>query len=118
MKRPVWLLSLNTEQFCAPPITTGGLKAYFARHGTTAGQTDVELVHFLAGEEVDAWLASDWPERIRPSATAALAAGLEPVLALSCYTWNVAEFLEVARTAKRAVPGLLVVAGGPHVQRA
>lgn len=118
MKRPVWLLSLNTEQFCAPPLTTGGLKAYFQRHGATAADTDVELVHFLASDEVDSWLAEAWSGRIRPQAAAAVAAGMQPVLALSCYTWNVAEFLQVARTAKQEVPGLLVIAGGPHVQRA
>lgn len=118
MKRPVWLLSLNTEQFCAPPLTTGGLKAYFVRHGRSAAETDVELVHFLAADEIEAWQATEWEHRIRPRATAAVAAGRAPILALSCYTWNVAEFLQLARTAKQAVPGLLIVAGGPHVQRA
>jgi len=118
MKRPVWLLSMNTEQFCAPPLTTGGLKAYFVHHGSSAAVTDVTLLHFLNAEEVEAWLAKDWPEHVLPHAESAVAAGLAPVLALSCYTWNVAEFLEVAKIAKHAVPGITVVAGGPHVQRA
>lgn len=118
MKRPVWLLSMNTDQFCAPPLTTGALKAYFLRHGSTAGQTDVELVHFLNADEIEHWLAADWVDHVVPRAAAAVEAGLAPVLALSCYTWNVAEFLDVARRARQAVPGITVVAGGPHVQKA
>lgn len=118
MKRPVWLLSMDTDQFCAPPLTTGALQAYFERHGRTASRTDVSLLHFPHAEGVLAWLGGDWATRVRREAEAAVAAGLAPVLGLSCYTWNVAEFLEVARVAKRDVPGLLVVAGGPHVQKA
>ncbi len=118
MKRPVWLLSMNTDQFCAPPLTTGALKAYYLRHGSTAADTEVELVHFLHADEIDQWLAGAWVEHVRPHAESAVAAGLQPVLALSCYTWNVAEFLDLVRVAKKAVPGLTVVAGGPHVQRA
>jgi hypothetical protein len=118
MTRPVWLLSMDTDQFCAPPMTTGALAAYFAAGGRTAAETEVELVHFANRDAVERWLASDWPERVRPCAEAALAAGSEPVLAVSCYTWNVAEFLDVVRRVKNSVPGMLVVAGGPHVQRA
>lgn len=118
MKRPVWLLSMNTDQFCAPPLTTGALKAYFARHGNSASTTDVELVHFLNAEEIEQWLTSAWPEHVRPHAASAAEAGLAPVLALSCYTWNVAEFLDLANLAKKSVPGITIVAGGPHVQKA
>jgi hypothetical protein len=118
MKRPVWLLSMDTDQFCAPPLTTGALAAYFERHGRTAAETAVSLLHFPHADDVSAWLGADWAARVRPEAEAALAAGLVPVLGLSCYTWNVAEFLEVARVVKREVPRLLVVAGGPHVQKA
>ena len=42
MRRPVWLLSMDTEQFQAPPMTTGGLKAYFHAYGATASYTDVD----------------------------------------------------------------------------
>jgi len=118
MRRPVWLLSMDTEQFCAPPLTTGALLAYFRAYGTTQAETDVELVHFLATREVDTWLDQTWPGPLRARARAAVAAGVPPVLGLSCYTWNVAEFIEVARRVKADVPGVLVVAGGPHVQRA
>jgi hypothetical protein len=118
MTRPVWLLSMDTDQFCAPPMTTGALKAHFLRFGRTARQSELELLHFPNRAAVERWLTTAWPEAIRPRAEAALAAGMAPVLAVSCYTWNVAEFLEVVQRAKREVPGLLVVAGGPHVQRA
>jgi len=118
MKRPVWLLSMDTDQFCAPPLTTGGLQAYFEHRGRTAAETRVSLLHFPHADGVLAWLAGEWVRTVRPEAEAAVAANLRPVLGLSCYTWNVAEFLEVARVTKRDVPGLLVVAGGPHVQKA
>ena len=118
MIRPVWLLSMDTDQFCAPPMTTGALKSYFVQFGRTAAQSALELVHFPNRDGVERWIADTWPTEIRPQAEAALAAGVTPVLAVSCYTWNVAEFLDVIRQAKAEVPGLLVVAGGPHVQRA
>jgi len=118
MQRPVFLFSLDTEQFYGPPMTTGALKAYFQVHGATRDATDVRLVHFRDRADVTHWLAVEWPERIAPLARDAVAAGVQPVFGLSCYTWNVAEFLVLARTVKREVPGALVVAGGPHVQRA
>jgi anaerobic magnesium-protoporphyrin IX monomethyl ester cyclase len=37
------------------------------------------------------------------------------VLALSCYLWNVISLMEVAAEVKRALPNLIVVAGGPEV---
>lgn len=115
--RPVWLLSMDTEQFRAPPLTTGALKAHFLAHGSSASRTDVELVHFLERNGSETWLAERWPEDLLPRARAAVQQGLRPVLGLSCYTWNLAEFLEVARRLKSDVPEILVVAGGPHVQR-
>jgi hypothetical protein len=109
---------MDTDQFCAPPITTGALKSYFVRFGRTAAQSELELVHFPNRDAVEHWATEAWPNQVRPRAEAALAAGVTPVLAVSCYTWNVAEFLDVVRRAKADVPGLLIVAGGPHVQRA
>lgn len=38
------------------------------------------------------------------------------VLGLSCYTWNFDLQCEIAAIAKRANPGILIVAGGPHPQ--
>jgi radical SAM superfamily enzyme YgiQ (UPF0313 family) len=116
--RPVWLLSMDTEQFHAPPMTTGALKAFFLKNGSSAAQTEIDLVHFLERQDADTWLEKTWPEEIRPLAAAAAARGEQPILGLSCYTWNVAEFLDIATRAKQDVPELLVIAGGPHVQRA
>jgi len=118
MRRPVWLFSMDTEQFCAPPLTTGALKACFLARGRTAADTDVELVHFLEREQVAVWERTAWPDVVRPRALAALAAGVQPVFGLSCYTWNVAEFLALAERIAAEAPGALIVAGGPHVQRA
>src|SRR6185312_10353446 len=56
VKRPVWLFSLDTEQFSAVPMTTGRLKAYFQRFGRTPEGTDVELVHFSMSHEIDVFL--------------------------------------------------------------
>jgi B12 binding domain/Radical SAM superfamily len=106
-------------------MTTGALKAHFLQRGRTAGDADVELVHFLGEGAAECWLAEHWhgpgaraSGDVAERARAALAAGLEPVVGISCYTWNVAEFLEIARAVKTDLPGVLVVAGGPHVQRA
>lgn len=118
MSRPIWLLSQDTAQFCAPPLTTGGLKAYFLRHGRTAAQSEVDLVHFLGEGAALRWLDEVWRDRLAGRAREAIAAGTTPVLGLSCYTWNVAEFLDIARAVKAELPGVLVVVGGPHVQRA
>lgn len=118
MTRPVWLLSMDTDQFCAPPLTTGALKAFHLANGTTRAETEIEIVHFANANAVMQWLATTWPSQVRPRAEAAVAAGCQPVVGVSCYTWNVAEFLEVVKTVKRDVTGVLVVAGGPHVQRA
>jgi len=117
MHRPVWLFSLDTDQFCAPPMTTGALLAYFVRHGLTSAHTQVELVHFGGEGHGHAWLTERLPAAAS-RARAASASGREPVFGFSCYTWNVAEFLELARAIKELVPDALVVAGGPHVQRA
>ena len=116
MLRPAWLFSMDTEQFRAPPLTTGALKAHFLAHGRSAEDTTIELVHFLAASDIERWLEHDWPERVR--AEARRAADRQPVFGLSCYTWNMAEFLDIARLVKSALPEALVVAGGPHVQRA
>ena len=125
MQRPVWLFSLNTEQFCAPPLTTAGLKSYFVRHGRSAETTAVELVHFLQAEEIDLWVGEHWtdaaverPASVLGRAIAAVKDGLSPVFAFSCYTWNIAEFLDLARRIRHRLPQALLVAGGPHVQRA
>jgi hypothetical protein len=109
---------MDTETFCGVPMTTGALKAHYLACGRHAAQTDIELTHLLEPAHLGGWIAADLPHRVIPAMRTAAAAGLTPVLGLSCYTWNIAEFLEIARAVKTAVPEVLVVAGGPHVQRA
>ncbi len=117
MKRPVWLLSMDSEQFNAPPTTTAALASYYRKHGVRAGDTHIELIHFQAAEDIDPWLA-EWQARGLAIAKKALSAGLSPVIGFSFYTWNAAEFLELLSRLKAMMPELLCVAGGPHVQQA
>lgn len=117
MQRPVWLLSMDSEQFNAPPTTTAGLASYYRQYGKHSADTSIELVHFQHIEDIEAWLTS-WskagPQQIR----AAAEAGLRPLLGFSVYTWNAAEFLELAHQLRRLAPELTLLAGGPHVQQA
>ncbi|MCO5166989.1 MAG: radical SAM protein [Planctomycetes bacterium] len=53
----------------------------------------------------------------RPIAAAVDALGRPDVLGLSLYPWNAVYSLEVARAARAAHPGALLVAGGPGVPR-
>jgi Radical SAM superfamily/B12 binding domain len=113
--RPVWLLSMDSDQFHAPPTTTASLTAYFQRYGRSCAATDIELVHFQQAEKIDTWLENWLATGV---ARRALEQGLQPVVGFSLYTWNAAEFLQAAGRVKQALPGVLVVAGGPHVQQA
>jgi hypothetical protein len=99
-------------------MTTGALKAHYLSYGRRVSETEITLTHLLEPSHLGGWVADDLPHRVIPAMRKAVAAGSTPVLGLSCYTWNIAEFLEIARTVKTAVPQVLVVAGGPHVQRA
>ncbi|HET8937592.1 MAG TPA: radical SAM protein [Polyangiales bacterium] len=118
MKRPVWLFSLDTEQFSAVPMTTGRLKAYFNRFGQTADECDLELVHFSMSQEIDVFLRERWDTELGARARAAVDAGLAPVAAFSIYTWNAADFLSAIAHVRASCPGIQVIVGGPHVQRA
>lgn len=118
VRRPVWLLSMDTETFCGVPMTTGALKAHYHRYGRRAAETEILLEHQLEPAHLERWIAHDLPERVIPAMRAAVAEGLTPLLGFSSYTWNIAEFLAIARTVKTAVPAAFIVAGGPHVQRA
>ncbi len=109
---------MDTEQFSAPPMTTGALKAHFLEYGRKAAASEVELVHFLQEIDLDRWRTIDWPESVLLRARAAGAVGARPVFGFSCYTWNVAQFIDLARAIKRDLPDALIVGGGPHVQRA
>jgi hypothetical protein len=99
-------------------MTTGRLKAYFARYGSTAAATDVSLVHFTASEQIQPWLEAEWDGPVGSTAKAAIDAGLTPVAAFSIYTWNAADFLSAIRHIRSRCPGIAIVVGGPHVQRA
>jgi hypothetical protein len=117
VNRPVWLFSMDSEQFCAPPTTNAALKAYYLRYGAAPETTDIELVHFADAAAIGDWL-QHWQLRERERAIAALHAGLMPVIGFSFYTWNAAEFLELLSALKHSMPELLAIAGGPHVQQA
>ena len=116
-QRPVWLFSLDSEGFAAAPMTTGGLKAYFNRYSACADSSSIELVHFLRRDEIPTW-KQNWLDDQLPIARNALKRGQQPVAGFSMYTWNAAEFLELAAFLKETCPELLTVAGGPHVQQA
>ena len=117
MHRPVWLFSMDSDEFHAPPTTTAALTAYFRKYGASSDATDIELVHFQGAADIAPWLAR-WKQEALPVATRALEAGLQPLMGFSFYTWNAAEFLSLAAKLKRLLPQLLTLAGGPHVQQA
>jgi len=117
LQRPVWLFSMDSEQFNAPPTTTAALTAYFRKYGASAADTDIQLEHFRGADDIAPWLAQ-WVQEGLPRAVEALDAGVIPIAGFSFYTWNAAEFLSLAGQLKQLFPGLLVVAGGPHVQKA
>ena len=117
MHRPVWLFSMDSEEFHAPPTTTAALTAYFRKYGASTAATDIELVHFQSADDIAPWLAN-WQWEQLPLASRALEEGLHPLLGFSFYTWNAAEFLDLAGQMKALLPGLLTLAGGPHVQQA
>jgi tRNA A37 methylthiotransferase MiaB len=118
VKRPVWLFSLDTEEFPSVPMTTGGLKACFERYGRTSERTEIEIVHFLQSAEVDPWLRDQWDGLHLQRARQALLRGLSPVVGFSIYTWNAAQFLTTIRYIRQSCPGVTIIVGGPHVQRA
>src|SRR5688572_3236778 len=99
-------------------MTTGALKSYFVRYGRTVDATDIELVHFRQSHEVEAFLTNDWDTLHVHRARQAVLRGLQPVVGLSVYTWNAAEFLAAIVRVRRSCPEALIVVGGPHVQRA
>jgi radical SAM superfamily enzyme YgiQ (UPF0313 family) len=108
---------MDSEQFFAPPTTNAALQAYFQHYGASAAETAIELVHFHDSAAIGRWLM-EWKTGLRSRAEEALREGLQPVIGFSFYTWNAAEFLELATTLKTDLPALISIAGGPHVQQA
>lgn len=117
MQRPVWLLSMDSEQFNAPPTTTAGLSSYYRRYGARSAETHIDLVHFQHADDIERWLG-EWSATGPAQVRAAAAAGLRPTLGFSVYTWNAAEFLALAHQLRQLAPELTLIAGGPHVQQA
>jgi len=117
LHRPVWLLSMDSDEFQAPPTTTAALTAYFNEYGASASATEIDLVHFQGPGEIAPW-REQWRDHCLAIASEALAAGVQPIIGFSFYTWNAAEFLALAAELKATMPELLIIAGGPHVQQA
>jgi radical SAM superfamily enzyme YgiQ (UPF0313 family) len=118
MQRPVWLFSMDSEQFAAVPMTTGGLTAYFRKFGRTAKKTAIEPIHFFRFEDIGEWFEKKWETDLVREAKRALSNGLQPVMGFSFYSWNTAEFLSIIPRIRSTCPEILMVGGGPHVQLA
>lgn len=116
MHRPVLLLSMDSDEFQAPPTTTAALSAYYQQYGQHSAQTDIELVHFQSGQDITAW-HSAWNADAFSAWSEADGFSQRPVIGFSFYTWNAAEFLDLAATLKKALPHAIIIAGGPHVQQ-
>lgn len=116
-QRPVWLFSMDSDHFHAAPTTTGALKAYYNAYGEKTATTDIRLEHFKDDSAIQGWVDEHLSALVEESKLA-LARGRTPIAGFSFYTWNAAEFLDLTHTLKTLCPGLLVVAGGPHVQQA
>ena len=117
MQRPVWLLSMDSDQFFSAPTTTATLTAYYKKYGKRVEEQHIEFVHFENSEHVQQW-QKQWHEHIIDTAKAAITNGLLPIVGLSFYTWNAADFLTLIADLKNSLPELLIIVGGPHVQQA
>lgn len=115
--RPTFLFSMDSDQFCAPPTTTGGLLSYFNQEGESSAHADVRLVHFQQEADIEAWWSEAWNGGFAQEVNRALAAGIIPVAGFSCYTWNTDLFLQLMDKMAESCPGLLIIAGGPQVQK-
>ncbi len=87
------------------PLALGYLKAYAYAQGLL-DRAEIELMpRALADHAGDALLVDEIVSR-QPD-----------VLGISLYTWNSERSLDVARRVKERLPALVVVVGGPEVQR-
>src|SRR5262245_59277233 len=87
------------------PLAAGYLKAYAHSQGLLQRVTIDILPRRLADSAGDALLVET------------IAARRPDVLGISLYTWNSERSLDIARRVKARLPGLVVVVGGPEVQR-
>lgn len=87
------------------PLAAGYLKAYALKVGLL-DQVEFEIMpRSIADHGGDAVIGDEIVRR-KPD-----------VLGLSLYTWNSERSLHIAASAKAALPNLLVIGGGPEVQR-
>ena len=91
--------SLNTA------LAAGYLKAYAYSQGLSDVAEIEILARALADHAGDALLVDE------------ITARQPDVLGLSLYTWNSERSLDIARRVKQRLPDLLVVVGGPEVQK-
>jgi radical SAM superfamily enzyme YgiQ (UPF0313 family) len=108
---------MDSDQFYAAPTTTATLKAYYQHYGKNTEQQNIHLVHFKDSEDVIRW-QEEWQSSIINTAKQALDKGLAPIIGLSFYTWNAADFLSLIASVKKSLPDILIIVGGPHVQQA
>ncbi len=87
------------------PLAAGYLKAYAHAQGLLEHAEIEILPRALADHAGDAMLVE------------AIAARAPDVLGMSLYTWNSERSMAIAARAKARLPGLLVLAGGPELQR-
>jgi radical SAM superfamily enzyme YgiQ (UPF0313 family) len=87
------------------PLAAGYLKAYAQAQGLLE-QARIDLLPRALADAAGDALLEDW-----------IAAQAPQVLGLSLYTWNSERSLELAGRLKARLPGLLVLVGGPEVQR-
>jgi radical SAM superfamily enzyme YgiQ (UPF0313 family) len=101
----------------AEPLRVLVLAQAVARGGRSAPYGAARVLSALKaglGSAVDTLLINAYPGDT-PEELAAKAAAFKPgLLGLSLYLWNRTELLRAAALAKAALPGLLVVAGGPE----
>lgn len=87
------------------PLAAGYLKAYAHAQGLLE-RAEIEILpRALADHAGDALMVE------------AIVARAPDVLGLSLYTWNSERSMAIAARAKARLPGLLVLAGGPEIQR-
>jgi radical SAM superfamily enzyme YgiQ (UPF0313 family) len=87
------------------PLAAGYLQAYAERQGLPEGVVISIMPRAVADHAGDAALVR------------AIVARQPDVLGVSLYTWNSERTLHVAALAKQQLPGLVVIGGGPELQR-
>ncbi|CAA0124988.1 Anaerobic magnesium-protoporphyrin IX monomethyl ester cyclase [BD1-7 clade bacterium] len=108
---------MDSDQFFAAPTTSATLKAYYLKHGQHTASNDIRLIHFRDEDHLRQWTL-DHQEALLTDIRTSQSHGQQPIIGFSFYTWNAAEFLALVASLKKQAPGVLSIAGGPHVQQA